>query len=61
MTRLRAFLVERFSLALGLALAAMAFFVFIAHEVAGGETRRADAAAVRYFAAHQSAPLHTLM
>ncbi len=61
MARLRAFLVGRFTVALSLALAAMAFFVFIAHAVGEGETRRVDRAVVQYFAAHQSAGLHTAM
>lgn len=61
MTRLRAYLVERFTVALGIALAAMAFFVVVAHEVAAGGTRRADGAVHLYFTTHQNADLHTLM
>ena len=61
MTRLRDFLVGRFTLALGLALAAMAFFVFIAHEVAEGGTRRVDGTIHGYFVGHQNAGLHLVM
>ncbi|MBV9848482.1 MAG: hypothetical protein JO250_02225 [Armatimonadetes bacterium] len=61
MTRLRAFPVQRFTLALGVALAAMAFFVYIAHEVAEGGTRRAEAAVHQYFSTHQNVALHAVM
>ena len=61
MTRLRACIVDRFTLALAVALAAMAFFVFVAHEVGAGETRRLDTTVHSYFAAHQNASLHALM
>ncbi len=61
MTRLRTFLAERFTLALGLALAAMAFFADIAHQVGEGRTRRTDAAVHHYFVTHQNTFLHALM
>ncbi len=56
-----AFLLERLTLALMGVAAALAAFIYLAHEVHAGETMRLDAAVFYYFQARQSPPLHALM
>lgn len=54
-------LVERLTLGTAAALAALGLFVWLAHEMGEGATRRLDAQAVQFFRVHQSAGLHGLM
>lgn len=54
-------LVERLTLGTAAALAALGLFVWLAHEMGEGATRRLDGEAVHFFRVHQSAGLHGLM